>query len=258
MHDDVSFEHVCDSQHSPAHERGCGIIRMTQATILLVDDEPFVTQGLEAILHASRHQVLVAHSATEALATLRRKAVDVVVVDECMPGMSGSELLAVVAKEFPDTARLMLTGRATVNLAARAINEGKVCQFLQKPCKPAEFLTALEEAVRASAMARVSMRIMEVARAEDRRDESSSGLAEKHPDPPRAPFGEFSAEQLETLSSREREVFGLVVDGLRLSQVAKALFISPHTAKNHLKAVFDKLGVHSQTELLTKGRARTC
>jgi DNA-binding NarL/FixJ family response regulator len=230
---------------------------MTQlATVLLVDDEPLVTQGLDAILHASRYQVLIAHSAAEALATLRRKAVDVVVVDECMPGMSGSELLVAISKEFPDTARLMLTGRATVDVAARAINEGKVCRFLQKPCKPAEFLTALEEALRASTMTQFSMRILEVARAEDRRDESSSALAEKRPAPSRASLGEFSADQLETLSSREREVLGLMVDGLRLSQVAKALFISPHTAKNHLKAVFEKLGVHSQTELLAKGRGQ--
>jgi DNA-binding NarL/FixJ family response regulator len=230
---------------------------MTQpATILLVDDEPLVTQGLEAILHTSRYQVFVAHSGLEALATLRRRAVDVIVADECMSGMSGSELLAVVSMEFPDTARLMLTGRATVDVAARAINEGKVCRFLQKPCKPAQLLTALEEALRASTMARVSLRILEVARAEDRRDEASPALTERRPTSSCAPLGEFFADQLETLSSREREVLTLVVDGLRLSQVAKALFISPHTAKNHLKAVFGKLGVHSQTELLAKGRGR--
>jgi DNA-binding NarL/FixJ family response regulator len=226
------------------------------ATILLVDDERLVTQGLTAILRTSRYQVFVAQSGLEAIATLRRKVVDVIVVDDCMPGMSGSELLAVVSREFPDTARLMLTGRATVDVAARAINEGKVCRFLQKPCKPAELLTALEEALRVSTMARVSSRLLEVARAEDRRDDSAPVLAERRAASQHAPLGEFTAGQLETLSSREREVLGLVVDGLRLSQVAKALFISPHTAKNHLKAVFGKLGVHAQTELLAKGRGR--
>lgn len=55
---------------------------------------------------------------------------------------------------------------------------------------------------------------------------------------------------LELLSAREREVVGLLCKGTRLTAVAKALHISVHTARNHLKQSFRKLGVHSQNQLI--------
>jgi DNA-binding NarL/FixJ family response regulator len=70
-------------------------------------------------------------------------------------------------------------------------------------------------------------------------------------------IGAFSADVLTTLSNRERDVFDLLIDGLRVSQIAKALFVSEQTVRNHLKSVFGKLDVHSQTELLSKGRGRS-
>jgi two-component system nitrate/nitrite response regulator NarL len=67
-------------------------------------------------------------------------------------------------------------------------------------------------------------------------------------------IGTFNVDVLTTLSNRERDVFDLLVDGLRVSQIAKALFISEQTIRNHLKSIFGKLDVHSQAELLSKGR----
>lgn len=55
---------------------------------------------------------------------------------------------------------------------------------------------------------------------------------------------------LQQLSRREREVLRLLLDHQRLQTIAKTLYISPHTARNHLHAVFRKLSVHSQPELL--------
>ena len=66
----------------------------------------------------------------------------------------------------------------------------------------------------------------------------------------------FGPELLAMLSEREREVFNLLADGQRLSQIAGSLFISRHTARNHLKAIFRKLDVHSQTEMMDRSRGR--
>jgi DNA-binding CsgD family transcriptional regulator len=55
---------------------------------------------------------------------------------------------------------------------------------------------------------------------------------------------------IEPLSKREREVLAHLVEGGRVATVAKALFVSPHTVRNHLRSIFAKLGVHSQPELL--------
>ena len=62
---------------------------------------------------------------------------------------------------------------------------------------------------------------------------------------------------LTSLSQRERDVVNALCRGLRLSDIAKVLGISNHTARNHLKHVFRKLGVHSQVELLSLIGRRT-
>ncbi|MHB1597988.1 MAG: LuxR C-terminal-related transcriptional regulator [Acidimicrobiales bacterium] len=53
-----------------------------------------------------------------------------------------------------------------------------------------------------------------------------------------------------TLTPRERDVLQLLVDGRRVSSIARTLYLSPYTVRNHLKAIFQKLGAHSQVELL--------
>ena len=102
--------------------------------ILLVDDEPKVTDALTKTLRNDEYEILSAHSAEEALQVLAREPIDVVVTDEQMPGMSGSELLARVCREYPDTVRIILTGHGSLEAAVRAINEGEIYRFLEKPC----------------------------------------------------------------------------------------------------------------------------
>jgi len=66
------------------------------------------------------YDILSAASAEEALPILDREQVDVVISDEKMPGMSGSEFLAIVRQEYPDTVRMILTGHASLESAIRA------------------------------------------------------------------------------------------------------------------------------------------
>ena len=64
--------------------------------------------------------------------------IDVVVSDERMPGMTGSQFLTEVRKQWPNTIRMILSGQADLEAAVRAINEGEVYRFLLKPCHPKE------------------------------------------------------------------------------------------------------------------------
>lgn len=227
--------------------------RELNGTVLLVDDERQVTRGLAALLHPTGLTVIEAHSAEEAMALLRRKTVDVVVSDERMPGMRGSEFLALVSRTFPETGRVLLTGQATVETAVSAINDGRVCKFLQKPCPPAVFRAAIEEALRAATQSKIAGRFRDLVRLEGVGLVASTPVA--HSGPENTASHRFDPSLLARLSQREREIYDLVVDGLRLSQIAASLFISPHTARNHLKAIFRKLEVHSQAEMLDRGRA---
>jgi DNA-binding NtrC family response regulator len=62
-----------------------------------------------------------------------------------MPGKRGTDLLSTVAKRYPETVRILLTGHSTLDVAVRAINQGEVYRFLTKPCDPTEIALAIRE-----------------------------------------------------------------------------------------------------------------
>jgi DNA-binding NarL/FixJ family response regulator len=196
-----------------------------------------------------------ATSAEQAIDALRHEAADVIVTDERMPGLHGCSLCALVAREFPRTQRLILTGHASVEVAMTAINEGRVSGFLRKPVKPSELEQAVEKALRTRALELAQERFVRAA--------AELAHAGVDTDGPRAPqpsgtpsiaVGAFDAGTMRLLSAREREVFDLLVEGYRVSQVARMLFRSHHTVRNHLKAIFQKLDVSSQEDLVARAR----
>ena len=115
--------------------------------ILFVDDEPNVTSALKHMLRKERYDIFTADSAKEALEILGRDPVDIVVSDEKMPGMSGSELLTKVRREYPDTIRIILTGQASALAAMNAINKGEIYRFLTKPCNGLDLLITIRRAL---------------------------------------------------------------------------------------------------------------
>ncbi len=94
------------------------------ATLLVVDDEPGITESLAKIFAREDIAVLTAASGEEALAALQRQPVDVVLTDLRMARLSGLDLLRAVRGEFPDTEVILMTAYATVENAVEAMREG--------------------------------------------------------------------------------------------------------------------------------------
>ncbi len=117
------------------------------ATILVVDDQAMVLSSLKKLLSQAPYLVLTAQSAHEALDQLERQKVEVVISDERMPGMPGSEFLSIVRERWPETVRIILTGYASVESAIKAINEGEIFRFLTKPCTSHELHAAVRAAL---------------------------------------------------------------------------------------------------------------
>ena len=118
---------------------------MEKNKLLLVDDEPNLTSALVRSLDRTQFEIFTADSAQKGLMILAGNDIDVVVSDERMPGMTGSQFLAEVRKKWPNTIRMILSGQADLEAAVRAINEGEVYRFLLKPCHPKELqLTILQ------------------------------------------------------------------------------------------------------------------
>ena len=117
----------------------------SKESILIIDDETNVLQGLRRQLH-KRFDLALAEGGDQGIATLRQKGpFAVVVCDMNMPGRTGIEVLAEVAEISPDTTRIMLTGQADLNTAMNAVNHGNIFRFFTKPC-PADMLAAGLEA----------------------------------------------------------------------------------------------------------------
>ncbi len=114
-------------------------------TVLFVDDEPAVVAGLIRAIRRESFETLTAHSAQEALAYLKREKVDAIVTDHHMPGMSGLELLGILAEQYPQTLRLILTGHQDLELAHQAIQTEAAFRFFTKPCHPFDLIISLRQ-----------------------------------------------------------------------------------------------------------------
>jgi two-component system, probable response regulator PhcQ len=128
--------------------------------VLLIDDDENVLCGLVRSLHTKPYQVLTAKSGDDAMLILKNHDVDVIVVDEIMPGVSGGDILAWAAENVPDTVRIMLTGNATTSIAIRAINEGKVYHFFTKPCDEVQLTIAIDKAIEHRALLTENRRLL--------------------------------------------------------------------------------------------------
>ena len=102
-------------------------------TLLLVDDEENVRKSLIRILRHEPYRLLVAASGAEGLEILAREPVRMIVSDQRMPGMSGTEFLTRARAIKPDTVRIILTGFSDIKTAEEAINRVEIYRFLFKP-----------------------------------------------------------------------------------------------------------------------------
>jgi DNA-binding NtrC family response regulator len=118
-----------------------------QHRVLVVDDEPQITDVLKQFLESEDYEVFTAGSAEEALVILKENIIDVVLSDESMPGMSGTTFLGIVRSEFPDTIRILLTGLTDFDTAINAINIGEIYRFFTKPCNFKELRVTLRQAI---------------------------------------------------------------------------------------------------------------
>lgn len=121
---------------------------MEQDNILIVDDEKPVRTALRRALLDGDYHIKEAGCGLAALDILNSTPIKVVVSDERMPGMQGSELLATVALRWPETVRILLTGQASLEAAVRAVNQGEIYRFMIKPWNDLELRLAIQSGIK--------------------------------------------------------------------------------------------------------------
>lgn len=132
-------------QPAPAPKPGAA---PEERTLLLVDDDRFMLGVLNDMLVGQPYRVLSACSGEEALEVLDHEAVEVILCDQAMPGMRGTEVLARAAERYPKTVRLMLSGQPDLSEIEAAIASGVADDHYVKPLGARTLRERIDEAFR--------------------------------------------------------------------------------------------------------------
>lgn len=119
-------------------------MEIKEPVVLLVDDEPNIIHGYARHFRKSKFKTFTAHSAEEAMDILKRTTVDVVVSDQYMKEMKGTELLGWIREHFPKTVRIVLTGSQS-EITVTEASESDVFRYLTKPTSHEELAQAIND-----------------------------------------------------------------------------------------------------------------
>ncbi len=200
----------------------------TPIRVMLVDDHAVVRSGLSKFLMVYPDLELVgeADSGEEAVQRCHLLRPDVVLMDLKMPGMDGVTATRLIRQSYPATQVVVLTSFHDEAMVQGALQAGAI-GFLLKDVTAAE----LAQAVRSARAGRMTLA-----------SEATQALINAAIQPP--PPGD-------DLTSREREVLALMVEGLSNNQIADRLVLSVSTVKFHVSSILSKLGVESRVAAVT-------
>jgi DNA-binding NarL/FixJ family response regulator len=200
---------------------------MRQYTVLIADDHAIVKEGLVSLLKAQDFDVVgaVANGA-ELMEAARRLRPDLIVTDISMPGLSGLDVLTRLKAEQTDCKIILLTMHHDGQLATRAMRAG-ASGFLLKHSAGEELLTAIHQALEGRVYLTPTL---------------TREVIEQMAIP--------ASEELPQLTVRQREVLRLILEGLRMKEIAATLNLSARTVETHKYQMMQTLGVDSTAELV--------
>jgi DNA-binding NarL/FixJ family response regulator len=187
----------------------------SELNVVIVDDHVALRRGMELLLRRAGHHVVgTADDAEAGEALILRRRPDVALVDLALPGKSGAEMTRSLLSENPDLRIILYTGAADERQLLDGLDAG-AAGFALKSGDPEE----LEQA------------ILTVAGGGDYLDPRLTPL-----------LGKERNGRTKTLSPREREIMGLLSQGLSGEEAAKQLFLSSETVRTHVRNAMTKLG----------------
>jgi DNA-binding NarL/FixJ family response regulator len=204
-------------------------------SVALADDQALVRMGLRVLIESEDDLVLAgeADNGRDAVSLIRRVRPDVVLMDIRMPDLDGiSALRQVTADPALTSVRvIMLTTFELDEYVFDALQAG-AAGFLIKDSEPADMLRAIRLVAGGESLLSpsVTRRVIESFT-------SRSPLRRPHP-------------RLAELTEREREVLGLIGEGLSNDEIAARLVVSPATARTHVSRAMVKLGARDRAQLV--------
>ena len=202
--------------------------------VAIVEDNDTIREGLSALVNGTTgYKSVGAYRDCESfLAKLETVDVNVVLMDIALPGMNGIEGVKEAKKLKPDIDILMLTIYEDSEKVFDALCAG-ACGYLVKKTPPSKLLDAIKDVYEGG-----SPMSSQIARQVITAFKESKDVKDESPD--------------YKLSSREKEVITLLASGNNYQQIADQLFISVDTVRHHIKNIYKKLHVHTQSEAVAK------
>lgn len=203
-------------------------------TVVIVEDNDTIREGLAALINGTGGYKCVGsfRDCESFLAKLSSLDINVVLMDIALPGMNGIEGVKEAKKIKPDTDILMLTIYEDSEKVFDALCAG-ACGYLVKKTPPSKLLDAIKEVHEGG-----SPMSSQIARQVITAFKESKDLKDD--------------EQEFELSGREKEVINLLAGGNNYQQIAEQLYISVDTVRHHIKNIYKKLHVHTQSEAVAK------
>jgi len=199
--------------------------------IFVVDDQTIFRESLVAVLGLHKDLQVVGQAGTvvEAKPLMAKLQPDVLLLDIKLPGQSGLELLRIMPEISPRTKTIVIAGVEVEDEVVQAMRLG-ARGYLVKQCPTDLFLKCIRKVHAGEVWL------------DGRMTEAVLGALS-------GKMGDHQPEGKNELSRRELEVIELVIQGYKNRDIAGKLFISEKTVKNHLSAIFNKLGVSDRLEL---------
>ncbi|KPC61821.1 response regulator [Streptomyces chattanoogensis] len=200
--------------------------------VFLLDDHEVVRRGVQDLLDAEPDIEVVGDAGTANHALARGPALrpDVAVLDVRLPDGDGVSVCRELRSRMPGLACLMLTSFDDDDALLDAIMAG-AAGYVLKEIKGADLVAAVRTVASGRSMLdpATTARLMHTLRGEDSGEETE-------------------ADALSSLSPREREILGLIGEGLTNRQIGKRLYLSEKTIKNHISRLLAKLGVERRIQ----------
>jgi len=206
-----------------------------KTSILIIDDHPLFREGLKAIIgRDARFEVIgEAGTAGEGLRIAKKLKPELVLVDISLPDQNGIQVTRDIRRLLPDTRILIVSMHTKIDYIAEAFQAGAT-GYVVKESAAERLLKGLEYVLRGEYFldSSVSQQVVKKLMASPSKDDKISD----------AGYG--------TLSPREQEVMRFLAEGLSRTTIAEKLFISPKTVENHRTNIMNKLGLHSNMDLI--------
>lgn len=208
--------------------------------VVIADDHHFFREGLRGMLESSGMEVVgEASGGSEAVALAQRLAPDVVVLDLKMPGTSGLDALRSIARTCPDAQTVVLTVSDADADVLAALAAG-ACGYLLKDTRADRLAGSIRQAAEGHMV--LSAEIARALMAHVRAGAVAARAGAK------AEAEVRETEDRLALTPREVEVLRLIAEGADNSAIGLELSISPHTVKQYVANIFEKLGVRSRVQ----------